>query len=259
MQRVETAIHLTPSDYDVIGPERFGVPGLVAVESVGPGMPVRRIGPLFIIHDSVFEPGHGIPHHPHQGMERLFYILSGAVDHDDTQNGITGHMGQGDLGILTEGRGGMRHSERNAADGQTRCWILVYPCEPMPETASFAAIRDADMPRAEGLGWRSKHVVQPGEPRLHGDLRLFVDTELELSGTLEFALNPEEAGVVFVVDGEVQVTLDGVADQVPAAETHTLLFPPADRTRKIELRPRRRSRVLHVVTGPGEGLAQQPR
>ena len=254
MQPVATHIHLTPEDYDVIGEERFGVPGLVAVESVGPGMPVKRIGPLFIIHDSVFEARHGIPHHPHQGMERLFYILSGAVDHDDARNGITGHMSEGDLGILTEGSGGMLHSETNPTDGRTRCWILVYPCEPMPETASFAAIRDRDMPRTQGHSWRGKHVVQPGDPRLHGDLRLFADFQLEPNASMDFALNPEEAGVLFVVRGALEVTVDGVPDPLTAAETHTLLWPPGAHARKIELRAHGPARYLHLVTGPGEGL-----
>lgn len=152
MQRVETAIHLTPADYDVIGEERFGQPGLVAVESIGPGMPVKTVGPLFIIHDSVFEPRHGIGHHPHRGMERLFYILEGAVAHDDAQNGITGHMGMGDLGILTEGRRGMLHSESNPTDGQTRCWILVYPCDPLVESRPSPPSGTTRWPAPRGRG-----------------------------------------------------------------------------------------------------------
>lgn len=250
-QQAQVYIHLTPDDYDVIGPERFGQPGLVAVESVGPGMPVTSVGPVVTIHDSTFEPRHGIAHHRHEGMERLFYILQGAVDHDDAQNGITGHMGTGDLGILTEGRGGMRHAESNPTDGTTRCWILVYPCEPLVESASFAAIRGEEMQRTEGADWRAVHVVQPGDSRLHGDIRLFVDTTLDAAGKLEFALNPEESAVVFVVDGHARLTVDEEPDQPELASADTVLFPPLGEPRKLLMSARGGARLLHVIMGPG--------
>lgn len=83
-------------------------------------------------------------------------------------------------------------------------------------------------------------------------MRLFIDTELDAGGALEFALNPEEAGVLFVVEGEVDVTVDGVADPRPAAATHTVVWQPDGIPRKVELRARQAARVLHVITGPGD-------
>ncbi|CAN5158865.1 hypothetical protein BH20ACT9_BH20ACT9_11470 [soil metagenome] len=155
-------LHLTPDGYHVIGPDDFGLPGLWARESVGPWGPVQAIGPLVTVHDSRFDPHKGIGHHPHRGMERLFCILEGSVDHDDALNHITGHMGTGDLGVLTEGRRGMIHSEWNHGDGPARAYILVYPTDPMPPTASFDAVRHAEAPRAYPARGSSPSRSSPG-------------------------------------------------------------------------------------------------
>jgi redox-sensitive bicupin YhaK (pirin superfamily) len=155
-----TPIHLQPRDYHLIGPEDLGSSGLVAREAVGPFAEVVALGPLVTVHDSRFDPRSGIGHHPHHGMERLFYIVEGRIDHEDRQNDIQGTMGTGDLGILTEGEAGMLHSERNEGDEPARAYILVYPADPLPDQAAFDAIRDDQMPRLQpGEGLHSKLVV----------------------------------------------------------------------------------------------------
>ncbi len=259
-QITETAvksIHLTPEDYHVIGPEDFGAPGLWARESVGPFVSVQAVGPLVTVHDSRFDPGRGIGHHPHRGMERLFYILEGAVDHDDALNDITGHMATGDLGILTEGRRGMVHSEWNhEEDTATRAYILVYPTDRTPPTASFDAIRDAESEDGQpAAGVRTKHVVAGGSDRLHGDLREFSDSSLEGGARLPLVLEAEEGGLLFVVDGAVDLhARDGDVVVRDVAKEHTVLLPPMRDRRQLEVVAHRPSRALVAVTGPGFGL-----
>src|SRR6266542_4074469 len=118
---------LPSSAFYRVGENEFGVPGLIAIESVGPFVPVQAIGPFFMIHDSYWQPGFGIGHHPHRTNDRLFYIVRGRVEHDDALNGIKGTMDEGDLGRLTEGVRGMLHQEWNGAPGQiSHAFILVY-------------------------------------------------------------------------------------------------------------------------------------
>jgi redox-sensitive bicupin YhaK (pirin superfamily) len=252
-------IHLTPDDYHVIRPEDFGAPGLSARESVGPFTRIEAVGTLVTVHDSRFEPGRGIGHHPHQSMERLFYILDGTVDHDDALNRITGHMGTGDLGILTEGRRGMVHSEWNHSDTTARAYILVYPTDPTPPTASFDAIRDEDAPRvrpAEGV--ETKQVVTRETERSHGDLRVLSDHRLEEGAELVIELEEGEAGLIFVVAGEARVHLDDrPASPVEAAIEHTVLLPPVTEARRIRVEAETPTRILHTVTGPGFGLRRR--
>ena len=250
-----TLIHRTPDDYHVIGPDDFGAPGLWARESIGPFTDIQAFGTLVTVHDSRFDPGKGIGHHPHRGMERLFYIIEGGVDHDDSFNDIQGHMGTGDLGILTEGQRGMVHSEWNSEeDVGTRAYILVYPTDPTPPTAAFDAIRDDETERTEPVpGVATKRIVDGGSDRLHGDLRVLADSELDEGAELAVEVSQDEVALLFVVDGEVEVVLDDERAEAVGTD-HTVLVPPADGDRTMRVDARTSSRVLHVITAEGFGL-----
>lgn len=245
----------TPDDYHLIRPEDFGAPGLSARESVGPFVEVQALGTLVTVHDSRFEPHRGIGHHPHRGMERLFYILEGTVDHDDTLNGVTGHMGTGDLGVLTEGYRGMLHSEWNNSAVPGRAYIFVYPTDPTPPTATFDAIRDAEARRSRPAdGVVAKHVVTRRTERLNGDFRELTDTAVEAGAGFAVELDTDEAGLVFVVDGAVEVASDDGDGLLEAAREHTVLLPPAPYARTVKVRATENARVLNAATGPGFGL-----
>lgn len=245
----------TPDDYHVIRPEDFGAPGLSARESVGPFVDIQALGTLVTVHDSRFEANRGIGHHPHRGLERLFYILEGTVDHDDTLNGITGHMGTGDLGILTEGYRGMVHSEWNNSAGPGRAYIFVYPTDPTPPTAAFDAIRDEEARRwnpADGVV--AKHVVTRRSERLNGDFRELTDTAAEAGAAYSVTFDADEAGLLFVVDGAVELTVEGGGGPIDVPGEHTLLLPPVPEVRTAKVRATENARVLNAVTGYGFGL-----
>jgi redox-sensitive bicupin YhaK (pirin superfamily) len=243
-------ILLSSSDYKVLDEDDFGVDGLVAHEWIGPFVEVQASGPLIMVHDGMFDPRKGIGHHPHRYNERLFYILEGAVDHDDALNGITGHMGTGDLGRLTEGVRGMLHQEWNNTDGRARAFILVYETDPIPPLASFAALRDEEAPRYESApGVGTKEIVGPmARFPLGGDVRLFTDDTLERGAELELDLGEGEGGLVFPLEGEI--SLDG---HTLPPESMAVLPPRADR-RATKLTTSGGARLLRVVHGPGQGV-----
>ncbi|MEP2531237.1 pirin family protein [Shimia sp.] len=58
----------------------------------------------------------GFPWHPHRGIETITYILSGAVEHQDSL-GNTGHLGAGDVQWMTAGSGIM-HQEMPKPDAR---------------------------------------------------------------------------------------------------------------------------------------------
>ena len=239
----------------ILGESDFGMPGLKAVESIGPFVSIQASGPLITVHDSVVDAGLGIGHHPHRFNERLFYIEEGQLDHDDALNMITGHMDQGDVGQFTEGRRGMVHSEWNHGDVDTRAYILVYSTDPVPPEAAFNALRDADAPRYdEGEGVMTKELVGSRSPlRVHGDIRLFADSLLEPGAALRIALASGEGGLASVREGAVRIDDEG-AELVPG---ETLVLPPADEDRELRLLAQGPSRVVRVVHGPGHGFVQE--
>jgi redox-sensitive bicupin YhaK (pirin superfamily) len=185
----------------------FGMPGLVAIESVGPFVRLARVGPFITIHDSFLAPGLGIGHHPHRGNERLFYILSGEIRHDDALNGITGVMGEGDLARLTEGQRGMLHREWNGRDDlTTHAFILVYTpdVEPPIPMAVFAAHRAGEMPRVtETDGIETLHVLggDSGFRANHSGIAYLFDSSFAADSSLEWRMGPNEGLILYPLEG----------------------------------------------------------
>ena len=244
---------LRPEDHAVLGEADFGMPGLKAVEAIGPFVEIQASGPLITVHDSVIDARLGIGHHPHRYNERLFYIEEGQLDHDDALNHITGHMDTGDVGQCTEGQRGMVHSEWNHGDVDTRAYILVYSTDPIPARTAFNVLRDADAPRHEEReGVHTKELVGSGSPlRVNGDVRLFADSHVEPGATVSLEVGPDEGGLVSVRQG--QVRLHSGEDLAPGS---TLVVPPGSGPRLLELRAERPTRAIRVVHGPGHGFVR---
>ncbi|HXF56907.1 MAG TPA: pirin family protein [Actinomycetota bacterium] len=240
---------LGPEDYAVLDEDDFGAPGLVAAEVVGPFVRLQAVGPLIMVHDAVFDPHRGIGHHPHRFNERLFYILEGAVDHDDALNDIQGHMGTGDVGRLTEGQRGMLHKEWNDTPGRARAFILVYRTDPVPPRASFAVLRDGEAPRyPEAPGVETKELVGPRSPlRVHGDLRWFGDSRMEEGAGIEQELGSSEAALLFALEGTVE--FGGGPSLGPG---QAAVVGPGDG--RIAVSAREGARLLRAVVGAGQGL-----
>lgn len=244
---------MPPEDHVVLGESDFGMPGLVAIESIGPFSELQASGPLITVHDSVVQAGLGIGHHPHRFNERLFFIERGELDHDDALNGITGHMDEGDVGQFTEGRRGMIHSEWNHGGVDTRAYILVFTTEPVPERAAFDVLKDAEAPRYEESGGaRTKELVGPrSRLRVHGDVRLFAESTLDEGDVIRLGLGDEEGGLVSLREGSV--ALDD-HELIPGT---TVAWPPGP-ARVAELRAGGPARIVRVVHGPGEGFVTGP-
>ena len=252
----EQPIILTPQDYKTITAADFGMPGgISATEIIGPFVPVKAAGPLIMVHDGLIEPHMGIGHHPHRYNERLFYILEGALSHDDSLNGIAGEMPTGGLARLTEGRRGMLHKEWNDTDVRTRAFILVYETDPMPATASIAVLADADAPRYQTApGVTTKELVGPrADFPVYGDIRLYTDNSFDPGGQLDLALSPDEGALLFQLEGQVEVggrTL---------SEPNAAVVPPAQGSRTHTIHAAEPARLLLVVHGPGRGLVPEGR
>ena len=175
----------------------------------------------------------GIGHHPHRTNERLFYILSGQVEHDDALNHIRGTMEEGDLGRLTEGVRGMYHQEWNGADQVTRAFILVYHPDTNPPipVAEFALLKAADrVPVSEGPGVETVELVGPDSAFHinHSALRRYTDTSLNDGAELDVSLEPNRGLLLYPVDGRVRVRREGGEAVVLDAEESVHPEGPAD-------------------------------
>lgn len=82
-------------------------------------------GNLRVWNDDIIQPKTGFPPHPHNDMEIITYVRSGAISHRDNQ-GNSGRTEAGDVQVMSAGSG-IAHSEYNLEDEETRIfqiWIL---------------------------------------------------------------------------------------------------------------------------------------
>lgn len=83
-------------------------------------------GAIRVWNDDEIGPRSGFPPHPHQDMEIITYVRSGAITHQDSM-GNQGRTEAGDVQIMSAGTG-VRHSEYNLEDETTtlfQIWVLT--------------------------------------------------------------------------------------------------------------------------------------
>ena len=84
---------------------------------------------LRVINEDRVAPGGGFPTHPHHDMEIITYIVSGALEHEDSLGGH-GTIRRGQIQRITAGRG-VQHSEFNASQSDPvhliQIWIRPEP------------------------------------------------------------------------------------------------------------------------------------
>ncbi len=85
-------------------------------------------GSLRVWNDDEIAANSGFPPHPHQNMEIITYVRSGAITHQDSM-GNKGRTGAGDVQVMSAGTG-VRHAEYNLEPETTRIFqIWIVPRE----------------------------------------------------------------------------------------------------------------------------------
>jgi hypothetical protein len=85
-----------------------------------------HFGNLRVINDDIIAAKTGFPKHPHQNMEIITYVRSGAITHKDSM-GNQGRTAAGDVQVMSAGTG-VTHSEYNLEDEATTLYqIWIFP------------------------------------------------------------------------------------------------------------------------------------
>ncbi len=198
-------------------------------------------GALRVINEDCVAPGAGFGRHGHRDMEIVTYILSGALEHQDSL-GHGGVIRRGEVQRMSAGKG-ILHSEANPLTDQETHLLQIWIEPARLGTPASYEQQTLDVAQMQGR-WRL--VASPdgaeGSTTIGQDARLWA-TLLVPGETLDYALAAGRLGYVQVVSGQLAVngqTLaagDGakIADEsrlefVAEKEAEILFFdlPPAN-------------------------------
>lgn len=160
-------------------------------------------GSLRVLNEDRVAPGKGFPSHPHRDMEILTYVLSGALEHQDSMgNGSV--IRAGEIQGMTAGTG-IFHSEKNHSDEEPvhflQIWIVPDSngLTPGYQQKSFAGTQQQNdfllMASRQGLH---------DSVQLHQDVTLYT-ARLQAEQEMIYRLKPGRHAWLQVVRGKVRL------------------------------------------------------
>jgi quercetin 2,3-dioxygenase len=160
---------------------------------------------LRVINEDRITKGSGFGTHPHQNMEIISYVLSGALAHKDSMGNGT-EIRPGDVQRMSAGTG-VTHSEFNAHDGEThflQIWLLPNQQNVAP---SYQQQHFVDADKRGVLKLVASRDGRAGSVSMHADADLFAglfdgDEQAELS------IPAGHVGYVHLVRGALNVNDD---------------------------------------------------
>lgn len=164
-------------------------------------------GPLRVINEDRVLPSKGFPAHGHQDMEIISWVLSGALQHQDSLgNGAV--IRPGEAQRMTAGTG-IRHSEYNASS-EERVHFLQIWIEPEHRglTPGYEQIPFADEDLRGGFRLIGSRDGREGSVTVHQDVDLYA-IRLEPDGAAEFW--PRDDRLVWLQLAHGRATLNGEA------------------------------------------------
>ncbi len=189
---------------------------------------------LRVLNDDVIAGGGGFGEHPHDNMEIISWMLSGALEHEDS-SGQRGILRPGDVQVMTAGRG-IRHSEMNASPTESANLIQIWiePAErdvepayaqrsfPMSDRRNRWQIVVSPDGREESLAIRQDAILRIAE--LDEDRRIDVTLNAERFGYLHLAYGAVRIGRDTLRSGDAITWADSRGIVIEAIEESQLLF-----------------------------------
>lgn len=187
-----------------------------------------HFGALRVINEDRVAPGQGFGTHPHNDMEIISYVVSGAMEHKDSMgNGTV--IRAGEIQRMTAGTG-VRHSEFNHSQEEPvhflQIWIIpeAKGLEPGYEQTLFP--REDRLNRLRLVGSRDG---RDGSLTIHQDVDLYASV-LESGRTVTLDDVAERRIFVQVVAGDIDVngTRLAAGDGVKLEDQATLTISAID-------------------------------
>lgn len=174
-------------------------------------------GTIRVWNDDTIAPRSGFPPHPHNTMEIITFVRTGAISHRDSL-GNEGRTAAGDVQVMSAGTG-IQHAEFNLEDEPTTLFqIWIQPDQPGGEPAWG----QREFPRGERSGrWE---ILASGDPEGDSALPIRADAKvlaatLSAGEVLNYAADPVRHIYLVAPVGRVQINGQDVAPRDGVAIT----------------------------------------
>lgn len=157
---------------------------------------------LRVINEDIIQAGEGFGTHPHNDMEIITYVLSGALAHKDSMgNGST--ITPGNVQAMSAGTG-ITHSEFNALKDAPTHLLQIWI---MPDTKDVTPSYSEYTPDGkEKNGWCivASERGKEGGVAIHQDARLYL-TKMDAGQERDIHIPDTRHGYMHVATGEIQL------------------------------------------------------
>ena len=158
---------------------------------------------LRVINDDIVNPASGFGTHGHRDMEIITYVLSGALEHQDSL-GTGATIYPGEVQRMTAGTG-IQHSEFNHSASEPvhllQIWII-------PDTQNLTpSYEQKAFPAAEKQGQLRLVAARDGRNgavTIHQDVDLYIGL-LDAADKISYQVKPDRFAWLHVAQGEVSV------------------------------------------------------
>ncbi len=162
-----------------------------------------RFKSLRVLNEDIVAPGMGFDMHPHNDMEIITYVISGALKHQDSL-GHGGVVKRGDVQHITAGKG-ILHSEHNASSSEP---VHLYQIWIMPRekglTPSYNQLHFSEENKLNKLCHIASGNPTPGTLLVNQSVDIYASI-LETGLTLKPQMSYEGGIWLQVVSGELLV------------------------------------------------------
>ncbi len=201
---------------------------------------------LRVINDDIVAPGRGFGMHPHQNMEIVTYVLTGALEHRDS-TGAHGTVRADEVQIMSAGTGIM-HSEMNPNPNEPvhllQIWILPGKPGLSPRHAQMH-ISQADK------NGRLRPVLSPdgaaGTLQIHQDVHMYVGL-FDGAQAANLELDRRRCAYVHVARGSIMLNQKelNAGDGVRVRDESSLQFSAGKQAEVLvfDLRPENSAQAL---------------
>jgi redox-sensitive bicupin YhaK (pirin superfamily) len=194
-----------------------------------------RFGPLRVINEDRIAGGRGFGPHPHKDMEIITFIISGALQHEDSM-GNKSIIRPGEVQKMTAGTG-VVHSETNPDTNQEthllQIWIVPQQSGLKP---SYGQKSFASELQSQSKVLAASRDGRDGSIQIHQDADVFL-FKVRAQASLSHPLKPGRQAWLQIIRGEatiqdqavrggdgVAVSAEDLLEIVASAETDAILF-----------------------------------